>query len=111
MGQEQIAIAAMGVIIPDVLRELLPAVEESRAFRPGHQHGVEIIGRATDHANWHGPDFHRLAALDEIAAGARDHERLPAGRTGIGHDLAVLRLPADRRAVRLLNRPERPDRL
>jgi hypothetical protein len=96
MGQEQIAITAVLVVIPDVVRELLaPLPEEVRAFRPGHQHRVEIIGRATDHAKGGiGPDFHGLTALDEIGAGARDHEGAAAGLAvaGIGHDLAVLRL-------------------
>ena len=96
MGEEQIAVAAIVVIVPDVLRELLAALtEEVGAFGPGHQHRVEIIGRAADHAEGGvGPDFHGLAALDEIGVGARDHERA-AGEpavAGIGHDLAVLRL-------------------
>src|SRR5262249_10098132 len=39
-----------------------------------------------------GPDLHRLAALDDVSLGARDHERC-TGRpvvAGVGHDLAML---------------------
>ena len=110
MGQEQIAVAAIVVIVPDVVRELLAALtEEVRTLGPGHQHRVEIIGRAADHAEGGiGPDFHGLAALDEIGAGARDHERAAAGPavTGIGHDLAVLRLRLQ--IVELRDRLNRP---
>jgi hypothetical protein len=95
MSQEQVAVAAILVVGPHVARELFAALpEEVGALGPGHQHGVEVIGRATDHAEGGVcPDLHRFATLHDVGEAARDHER----RTGnsaladIGHDLAVFR--------------------
>ena len=96
MGEEQIAVAAMGVVIPYILREpFAPLREEIRAFGPRHQHRVEIVGRAADHTeSGVGPDLHGPTALDQIGVAARDHEGTagPLAAVGIGHDLAMLRL-------------------
>ena len=85
------------VVVAHVVGELCAALaEEVGAVREGHQHGVEIVGRAPDHAEGRvGPDLHRLAPLDEIGMGLRHHERrasrLAAVFRRVGHHGAVLR--------------------
>ncbi len=93
VGEKQVAVAAIGVVVAHIPREPLAALaEEIGALGPGHQHGVEIIGRATDHAEGGvSPDLHRFTALHQVGGCARNQERRAGGSvlSRVGHDVAV----------------------
>ena len=61
---EHVALAAMLVVVAHVVGELRAALaEEIGVLGPGHQHGVEKIRRAAEHAEARvGPDLHRRPA-------------------------------------------------
>src|SRR5712671_4987656 len=81
VGGEQVALAAVLVVVANVVGELRAALaEEVGVLGPGHQPGVEEIRRAAEQAEARiGPDLHRQPALDEVGLAARDQERSAIG--------------------------------
>ncbi len=106
VGGEQVALAAVLVVVADVVGKLRAALaEEVGVLGPGHQHGVEEIRRAAEQAEARfGPDLHRQPAFDEIGLAARDQERSAVGLAAVVVAMASWRrdaraTPEGRRAM------------
>ena len=96
VSEEQVAVAAIAVVVAHVLGEALAALaEELGALGERHQHGVEIVRRTADQPERRiGPDLHALAALDQVGVVRGVRNELPASSpvvlADVGHHLAML---------------------
>ena len=98
VGQDDVVLADVFVVAPDVVAELRPAAREIIGRGgPGRQRHVHEVRRASHHAAGRArPVQHHYAARFQFLPGARHDERKPdavaGGGRDIGHRVAVLRI-------------------